>query len=87
MDPIHRLKRPQLYENKCRCYVGTLVCCVFRNIPMYKRTNVPSAFTCISIQMVRWYVTKMHPKSYMYNKGYLYTNYYSYIINFFILYK
>ena len=25
---------------------GTLVCCVFR--------NVPSAFTCISIQMVRY---------------------------------
>ena len=38
MDPIYHLKRPQLYENECRWYIGTLVCCVFRNLSMYQCT-------------------------------------------------
>ena len=38
MDPIHHLKRPQLYENECRWHVGTLYQCTIC-IYMYKHTD------------------------------------------------
>ena len=63
MDPIHHLKRPQLYENEVdgkleRWYVGTLVCCVFRNIPMYQRTIYIYMYKHTDGTLVRWYVMK-----------------------------
>ena len=44
---------------------GTLACWYVVFFVTYQCTNVPSAYTCISIQMVRWYVgmlRKTHPK-------------------------
>ena len=61
MDPIHHLKRPQLYENECRYYVGML--CFFRNIPMYQLTiciymykHTDGTLRKTLANLVRWYV-------------------------------
>ena len=84
MDPIHHLKRPQLYENECRWYVGTLVCYFFRNIPMYQCTiciymykHTDSMLVRYEKRLLTWYVgmlQKMHPK-YIYIYIYIYILY------------
>ena len=42
-------------------FISMMVCWYVRMGRRNSSTNVPTEFTCISIQMVRWYVTKNAP--------------------------